>query len=149
MRDGYFYGNQVNPTDTWHIRGESLFTLLPNVHLSVDPSFQSVLADGGSQARTFAENDPRLIGTATTFDCPTVRRASTSTTTAIVSTRCDCSCPALPTPSGSTVNTSLIWDINDDNLIRLAYAYDHGHHRQIGEAGYLQPNGFRQRLWRL
>ncbi len=142
---GYFYGNQVNPTDTWHIRGESLFTLLPNVHLSVDPSFQSVLADGGTQARTFAENDPRLIGTATSFStCPAGQKG--------VDLNHDGDCldtvrlfaPSLTHTERWTVNTSLIWDINDDNLIRLAYSYDHGHHRQIGEAGYLQPNGFPQ-----
>ncbi len=137
----YFYGNQVNPTDTYNIRGESSFTLLPNVHLTVDPAFQSVLADGGSQASTISESDPRLIGTATTFKCPTGQKG--------VDLNGDGDCldtvrvflPSLTHTERITVNTSLIWNINDDNLIRLAYAYDHGHHRQIGEAGYLLPNG--------
>jgi iron complex outermembrane receptor protein len=138
----YFYGNQVNPTDTYDVRGESSFTLLPNVHLTVDPAFQSVLADGGSQANTISESDPRLIGTATTFKCPAGQKG--------VDLNGDGDCldtvrvflPSLTHTERITVNTSLIWNINDDNLIRLAYAYDHGHHRQIGEAGYLLPNGF-------
>ena len=137
-----FYGNQVNPTDTYNIRGESSFTLLPNVHLTVDPAFQSVLADGGSQASTISESDQRLIGTATTFKCPTGQKG--------VDLNGDGDCldtvrvflPSLTHTERITVNTSLIWNINSDNLIRLAYAYDHGHHRQIGEAGYLLPNGF-------
>ena len=138
----YFYGNQVNPTDTYNVRGESNFTLLPNVHLTVDPAFQSVLADGGSQANTISESDPRLIGTATTFKCPAGQKG--------VDLNGDGDCldtvrvflPSLTHTERVTVNASLIWNINDDNLIRLAYAYDHGHHRQIGEAGYLLPNGF-------
>ena len=138
----YFYGNQVNPTDTYNIRGESSFTLLPNVHLTVDPAFQSVLADGGSQANTISESDPRLIGTATTFKCPAGQKG--------VDLNGDGDCldtvrvflPSLTHTERITVNTSLIWNINSDNLIRLAYAYDHGHHRQIGEAGYLLPDGF-------
>ena len=140
----YFYGDQVNPTDTWNIRGESRFTLLPNVHLTIDPAFQSVLADGGSQANTYAENDPRLIGTATAFACPAGQKG--------VDLNHDGDCldtvrlfvPSLTHTERWTVNASVIWDINNDNLIRLAYAYDHGHHRQIGPAGYLQPNGFPQ-----
>jgi iron complex outermembrane receptor protein len=138
----YFYGNQVNPTDTYDVRGESSFTLLPNVHLTVDPAFQSVLADGGSQANTISESDPRLIGTATTFKCPAGQKG--------VDLNGDGDCldtvrvflPSLTHTERITVNTSLIWNINSDNLIRLAYAYDHGHHRQIGEAGYLLPDGF-------
>ena len=138
----YFYGNQVNPTDTYNVRGESSFTLLHNVHLTVDPAFQSVLADGGSQANTIAENDPRLIGAATTFKCPTGQKG--------VDLNGDGDCldtvrvflPSLTHTERITVNTSLIWNITDDHLIRFAYAYDHGHHRQIGEASYLQPNGF-------
>ena len=138
----YFYGNQVNPTDTYNVRGESSFTLLPNVHLTVDPAFQSVLADGGSQANTYSESDPRLIGTATTFKCPTGQKG--------VDLNGDGDCldtvrlfvPSLTHTERITVNASLIWNINDDNLVRVAYAYDHGHHRQIGPAGYLLPDGF-------
>jgi iron complex outermembrane receptor protein len=138
----YFYGNQVNPTTTWNLRGESRFTLLPNLHLTVDPAFQSVLADGGSQGTTIAENDPRLIGTATTFaTCPAGQKG--------VDLNKDGDCldtvrvfvPSLTHTQRITVNTSLIWDINPDNLIQLAYAYDHGHHRQTGEAGFLEPDG--------
>jgi iron complex outermembrane receptor protein len=35
----------------------------------------------------------------------------------------------------------VVWDINPDNVIQLAYAYDHGHHRQSGEAGFLNADG--------
>ncbi len=138
----YFYGNQVNPTNTYNIRGESRFTILPNLHVTVDPAFQSVLADGGSQATTIAENDPRLIGAATTFPtCPTGQKG--------VDLNGDGDCldtvrvfvPSLTHTQRITVNTSVVWDINPDNVIQLAYAYDHGHHRQSGEAGFLNADG--------
>jgi iron complex outermembrane receptor protein len=145
---GNYYGNEVNPTTTWNIRGESKFTLLPNVHLTVDPAFQSVLADGGSQAKTIAENSPQLIGTATTF--PTCGAGQKG-----VDLNHDGDCldtvrvfiPSLTHTERITVNSSLIWDINPDNILQLAYAYDHGHHRQIGEAGFLLPDGSPQSVY--
>jgi iron complex outermembrane receptor protein len=142
----YFYGNQVNPTNTYNVRGESRFTLLPNLHLTIDPAFQSVLADGGSQGSTLAENDPRLIGTATTF--PTCKVGPAGQKGVDLNGDGDCLdtvrvfIPSLTHTQRITVNTSLIWDINPDNLIQVAYAYDHGHHRQTGEAGFLTPEGF-------
>ncbi|MBV8684461.1 MAG: TonB-dependent receptor plug domain-containing protein, partial [Caulobacteraceae bacterium] len=119
----YFYGNQVNPTNTWNLRGESRFTLLPNLHLTVDPAFQSVLADGGSQATTIAENDPRLIGTATSF--PTCKLGKTGQKGVDLNGDGDCLdtvrvfVPSLTHTQRITVNTSLIWDINKDNLIQF------------------------------
>ena len=138
---GNFHGNQINPTDTWNIRGESSFTLLHNLHLTVDPAFQSVLADGGGQARTVSESDARLIGAATTYACPAGQKG--------VDLNHDGDCldtvrvflPSLTHTERITVNTSLIWDITPDQLIRFSYAYDHGHHRQIGGATFLNADG--------
>jgi len=138
----FFYGNQVNPTDTYNIRGESKFTILPNVHLTVDPAFQSVLADGGSQANTVSETDPRLVGGATSFPgCPTGVKGVNLDGSGTCKDTVRIFVPSLTHTQRYTVNASLIWDINDDNHVRVSYAYDHGHHRQSGEAGYLNPNG--------
>ncbi len=139
---GNFYGNQINPTKTGNLRGESRFTLLPNLHLTFDPSMQYVLANGGSQARTIAENDPRLIGTATAFNCPNGQKG--------VDLNGDGDCldtvrvflPSTTQTLRTTINTSLIWDIDPANLVRLSYAYDHGNHRQSGEGAYLGASGF-------
>ncbi len=139
---GNFYGDQINPTKTGNLRGESRFTLLPNLHLTFDPSMQYVLANGGSQARTIAENDFRLTGTASTFACPTGQKG--------VDLNGDGDCldtvreflPSTTQTLRTTVNTSLIWDITPSNLLRVSYAYDHGNHRQSGEATYLDANGF-------
>ncbi len=147
---GYYFGNQVNPTDTWNIRAESKFTILPNLHLTIDPAFQSVLADGGTQASTISESDPRLIGNATTF-----ATCKTGTVTKGVDLNGDGDCmdtvrvfqPSLTHTERITVNASAIWDITADHLIRVAYAYDHGHHRQIGEFGFLNADGTPQSVF--
>ena len=39
------------------------------------------------------------------------------------------------------LNASLRYEINDDHVVRIAYAFDRGRHRQTGETGFLQPNG--------
>jgi iron complex outermembrane receptor protein len=144
----YFYGNQVNPTNTYNVRGESRFTILPNLHLTVDPAFQSVLADGGSQANTLSESDPRLIGKATTFPtCPTGQKGVDLNHDGDCLDTVNVFIPSLTHTQRITVNTSLIWDINPDNIIQLAYAYDHGHHRQSGEAGFLNPDGTPQSVY--
>ncbi|MDR3506943.1 MAG: TonB-dependent receptor [Caulobacteraceae bacterium] len=139
---GNYYGNQINPTKTGNLRGESRFTLLNNLHLTVDPSMQYVIADGGGQARTISESDIRLKGTASTFPtCPTGQSG--------VDLNGDGDCldtvrvflPSITQTLRTTVNTSLIWDINPSNLIRFSYAYDHGNHRQSGEATLLDAGG--------
>ncbi len=52
-----YYGRQVNPSDTGNIRGQSSFRILDKLRLTVDPSFQYTLADGGSQLNSVAAND--------------------------------------------------------------------------------------------
>ena len=39
------------------------------------------------------------------------------------------------------MNASLRYEINDNNVLRVAYTFDRGRHRQTGETGFLQPNG--------
>jgi iron complex outermembrane receptor protein len=58
---GAYYGVEQNPTHTGNLRGESLFTLLPNLKLTVDPSMQFVLANGEG-ATSISPSDPRLTG---------------------------------------------------------------------------------------
>lgn len=145
-----YYGNQVNPTKTGDIRAESMFTLSSNLHLTFDPSLQYVLADGGSQARTINETDGRLIGTATTTSLSNVAACKNGAgviTGLDLNGDGDCLdtvrvfLPSLTQTLRYTVNTSLIWDIDAQNLVRVSYAYDHGTHRQTGEATFLNASG--------
>ena len=52
---------RINPSNTGNIRGQSRFTLADNLILTVDPSFQYVLANGGGIS-ALAENSARARG---------------------------------------------------------------------------------------
>ena len=132
-----FYGIRQNPSNTGTIRGLSRFTILPNLHLTVDPSFNYTLANGGG-VTTFAE-------AAATSNYPIQNVAGvgrdlngdgdTADTVLFYS-------PSNTNTRRYALNTSLIWDINPNNLLRFAYAYDHAHTRQTGEYSYLGADGF-------
>src|SRR5260370_12339707 len=42
-----YYNIRINPSNTGNIRGQSRFTLAEGLLLTVDPSYQYVLANGG------------------------------------------------------------------------------------------------------
>ena len=127
-----YYGLRINPSNTGNIRGQSRFTLSDSLTLTVDPSFQYTLANGGGFT-TVSERDDRLdLGGATGVDL----NGDTDTLDSV----------SLYTPNTTNtrrygVTASLIWDINDNNRIRVAYTYDYGRHRQTGDFGYLSLDG--------
>ena len=55
------YTLRINPSNTGNIRGQSRFTLRDGLILTVDPSYQYVLANGGGTS-TLAENSRRAKG---------------------------------------------------------------------------------------
>jgi iron complex outermembrane receptor protein len=128
-----YYGRQVNPSNTGSIRGSALFHLADNVRLTVDPSFQYTLADGGSQLATVAETDARVRGTnGAAKDLN--GDGDTADTVAFFA-------PSVTNTRRYTVTSSLIWDLNEDHRIRVAYTGDYGRHRQTGEYTTLDAQG--------
>jgi len=128
------YFLRINPTNTGNLRGSSRFTLRDGLILTVDPSYQYVLANGGGTT-VLEENSRRARGsnlTATGMDF----NGDGDTLDAV----------RFFTPNNTNTNrfgltSSLIWDVNPDHRIRVAYTYDHAHHRQTGEWGFLEANG--------
>lgn len=117
---------QINPSNTGNVRGQSRWTLSDQLVLTVDPTYQYVLADGGTQSTAFRESDPLLIqgrpatgmdlnGDGDTLDTLLVGRPSVTNTNRI------------------TVLSSLVYKPAPDHTLRLAYTYDRAHHRQTGE----------------
>jgi iron complex outermembrane receptor protein len=128
-----YYNLRVNPSDTGNIRVQSRFTLRDNLHLTVDPSFQYVLANGGGTT-VLGEGSALAVGGATTFPtCPAGQKG--------IDFNGDGDCKdfiRFYTPNNTNTHrygviSSLIWDVNDNNRIRVAYTFDHGRHRQTGE----------------
>ncbi|MEW6389294.1 MAG: TonB-dependent receptor [Pseudomonadota bacterium] len=128
-----YYGRQVNPSNTGSVRGSALFHLTDNVRLTVDPSFQYVLADGGSQLGTISEGDGRVRGTAGVAK-DLNGDGDTLDTVAFFA-------PSVTNTRRYSVTSSLIWDINDQHRIRVAYTGDYGRHRQTGEYTTLDAQG--------
>ena len=125
-----YYGLRVNPSNTGNIRGNSRFTLMDGLVLTVDPSFQYVLANGGTQQAVLSETDALLRGS---FGAGGVDLNGDGDTMDRV---------RVMTPSNTNthrygLNTSLIWDLNDDHRLRAAYALDWGRHRQYGQYSFV------------
>lgn len=130
---GSYVGYNVNPSNTGNIRGLSSWNLSDNLVLTVDPSFQYTLANGGG-AQNFSETDRQLIGNSGAagvdlngdgdfLDSVLLYRPNTTNTRRY------------------GVTSSLIWKFADNQNIRLAYTYDKAKHRQTGDVGYVDRNG--------
>jgi iron complex outermembrane receptor protein len=129
-----YYNIRINPSNTGNIRGQSRFTLTDQLILTVDPSFQYVLANGGGST-TLAENSARMRGG--TPASPGVDYNGDGDTLDTV---------RFFTPNNTNTHrygltSSLIYDITPQHRIRVAYTFDRAHHRQTGEWGLLEANG--------
>ncbi|MFN3512215.1 MAG: TonB-dependent receptor [Phenylobacterium sp.] len=128
-----FYDFNINPSNTGNIRGLSSWKLSDTLTLTVDPSFQYVLANGGG-VQAFSETDRQLIGNSTAtgvdlngdgdfLDSVYLYRPNTTNTRRY------------------GVTSSLIWRFAENQSVRAAYTFDRAKHRQTGDAGYIDQNG--------
>lgn len=123
-----YWGLQINPSNTGNIRGQSRFTLMDGLRLTIDPSFQYVLANGGSQQAVLSETDALLRGSRTSGgvdlngDGDTLDRVRVMT-------------PSTTSTQRYGLISSLLWDLNPDHALRLAYTLDWARHRQTGAYG--------------
>lgn len=130
----------TNPSNTGNIRIQSRFTLAPNLTLTVDPTYQYVLANGGSTL-DYVEN-----ATGTALAPP--GSGSTGRVDADVDLNGDGDLldrvrlfqPNTTTTSRYSIQSSLIWDITDSQRVRFNYTYDYGRHRQVGGACRINPD---------
>ena len=128
------YTLRINPSNTGNIRGQSRFTLSDSLILTVDPSFQYVLANGGGNS-TLAESSARARGAN-----PTSAGVDFNDDGDFLDT------VRFYTPNNTNTHrygltSSLIWDVADDHRIRVAYTYDRAKHRQTGEWGFIEADG--------
>jgi len=126
----------VNPSNTGNIRGQSRFTLSDNLTLTVDPSFQYVLAHGGG-THNARETDLQLIGNSDAAGVDLNGDGVIDPNTTVTLFR-----PNITNTHRYGVTSSLIWNVNDNHQVRGAYTFDWGRHRQTGQMGYIDANGF-------
>ncbi len=134
-----FFGVRINPSNTGNVRLNSRYTLSDKLTLTVDGAYQYVLANGGGSS-TIAENSLILRGASTALGkdlngdgdfVDTIRFYTPNTTNT----------------NRFTLLSSLIYDLNDDHRIRVAYTFDRGRHRQTGQWGYLNGQGFPENVF--
>ncbi|MBX3479269.1 MAG: TonB-dependent receptor, partial [Caulobacter sp.] len=133
-----FFELRNNPSNTGNIRGQSKFTLSDNLILTIDPSFQYVLANGGGYTAVSERDDRIDLGGATGVDLN--GDGDTLDTVALYT-------PNTTNTRRYGVTASLIWDINDDHRVRVAYTGDYGNHRQTGDYGFFNANGVPQNVF--
>jgi len=147
-----FQGLQLNPTNTANIRGAFRYTILPDLKLTVDPSYQYVVATGGTLSGNIAGNSPLLIGnglqTVNKSNYPACYNASGQITGINLDGGATCgdtsliTDPSLTQTSRYTVNTDLIWTPSPQHLVQLSYSYDHANVRQTADYAQIQANGW-------
>lgn len=147
-----YVGLRLNPSNTGSIREQSRFSILDNLLLTVDGAFQYVLANGGGST-VLAEdalmaggnNTPRTIRVgAANVTNPNLCRDARGIDINGDGDFCDSVRVYTPNNTNTkryTVTASLIWDVTEDQRLRVAYTRDHGRHRQTGEYGLLDPLG--------
>ncbi len=138
---GSEFDRRINPSNTGNIRGASRFTLADNIVLSVDPSFQVVKANGGGTATaregTFNAGGTPIVGYI--GGSPYFGRDLNGDGDLLDQVRV--LAPSQTQTHRIGVISSLRWELDESNTVRLAYSYDRARHRQTGETNMLQANG--------
>ena len=133
-----YFNLRINPSDTGNVRINSRFTLADGLILTVDPSYQYVLANGGGTS-LLEENAPQLGGN--NSSTPAARTGVDLNGDGDVLDRV-----RLFTPNNTNTNrygltASLIYDLTPQHRFRVAYTFDYGRHRQTGEYGFIDNLG--------
>ena len=129
-----YLGTQINPSNTGNIRGQSRFTIADGLVLTIDPTYQYVLANGGSQSTVLSEKDPLLTQGVTGATGVDLNGDGDVRDSVLVGR------PSITNTHRITVISSLVWRMNPNNTFRVAYTYDRAHHRQTGEYSFTDNN---------
>lgn len=150
---GSLFEYRFNPSNTGNVRINSKFTLNDKLTLTVDPSLQYVKANGGGSvvaregfytqtanatrsAITAAQAVSGYIGGAPYFGGVDLNGDGDTLDQVRVLA------PSNTQTWRIGVITSLRYDINDANRVRVTYSYDRARHRQTGETSLLRRGGF-------
>lgn len=123
----------INPSDTGNLRMLSSWDISDEITLTVDPSYQYVLANGGG-ASNWAETDPQLRGNTNVAGVDLNGDGDLADTVRLYR-------PNNTNTNRIGVTSSLIWKFADTQSFRVAYTFDRARHRQTGEAGYFKTDG--------
>ena len=138
---GVEFDRRYNPSNTGNIRGSSRFTLSDGLILTVDPSFQYVKANGGG-VEDLREGFYEIDGVQYTgFIRGGYYYGMDLNGDGDLMDRVAGMDPSQTRTRRYGVIANLIYDINPDHRVRMAYTLDHARHRQTGQTSYLYANG--------
>ncbi len=128
-----YYNLRINPSNTGNVRMQSSFGLTDVLRLTIDPSFQYTLANGGGIS-IISESDSRLKGASTASGVDLNGDGDVLDRVAIYS-------PNNTKTNRLGVGSSLIWSLAQGQVVRFGYTLDHGRHRQTGQMGFFDLGG--------
>lgn len=123
----------INPSNTGNIRGLSSWDISDSITLTVDPTYQYVMANGGGAAN-WSETDLQLRGNTNSPGVDLNGDGDIADTVRLYR-------PNNTNTNRIGVTSSLIWKFDENQSVRLAYTFDRAKHRQTGEVGYIKTDG--------
>lgn len=140
---GTQFERRYNPSNTGNIRANSRFTLSDGLTLTIDPSVQFVKANGGGTVTGYENPDARTIDGTPVFGYIGNRYALGRDLNGDgdLLDQVTLLAPSQTRTRRYVVISNLIWDVNDQNRLRLSYTFDRARHRQTGELGFLYSDG--------
>lgn len=133
-----YHGLRINPSDTGNIRGNFSYGLTDSFRITIDPSFQYVMANGGGFTLV-QERDDRLDRNSANNSTACLAGNNLNGGVDLNGDGDSCDNVGLYTPSNTNtrrygVLASAIWDVTDNHRLTFSYTNDYGRHRQTGEA---------------
>lgn len=132
------YLNNINPSNTGNLRGQSLFHITDNVIVTADPYFQYTIANGGGRTlfnESGATTGAGLIRGASLTGGQDLNGDGDTLDTVLLYS------PNTTNTRRYGVTSSLIWKFSEDHSVRAAYTFDEAHHRQTGEYTNFNSDG--------
>lgn len=133
------YERRYNPSDTANLRANSRFTLSDHMVLNVDPYLEYSKANGGGSAYQVNEGTTNggtgYSGSAVYLGYDYNKNGTVDTTGTYLYS------PSMTQTYRFGVLASLRYEFNPAQVIRLAYTYDRGRHKQTGEMSSYNADG--------
>ncbi len=134
-----FFGLRINPSNTGNVRAQSKWTFNDNFTFTFDPWFQYVLANGGGTT-VVSETDQRLRGANNAAGRDLNGDGDTLDSVRLYT-------PNTTNTRRNGVTSSLIYRIDDMNVVRAAFTRDYGKHRQTGQFTQINADGTPQNIF--
>jgi iron complex outermembrane receptor protein len=128
-----YYNVRINPSNTGNVRAESSLALTQALRLTLDASYQYVLANGGGIS-IVPESDLRLRGASAATGTDINGDGDTLDRVAVYS-------PNNTNTNRYSVSSTLLWNLTATDLIAAGYTRDYGRHRQTGQYARLDAQG--------